>query len=37
MEKTMKQIKQVWDLAKANPKIAVCIAIAVVAIIALLN
>ena len=33
----MEKIKQLWDLAKDNPKIAVGIAIAVVAIIALLN
>ena len=33
----MKQIKQIWDLAKANPKIAIGIVIAVIAVISLLN
>ena len=33
----MEQIKQVWDLAKANPKITIGIVIAVIAIISLLN
>jgi len=37
MEKTMKQIKQIWGLAKANPKIAIGIVIAVIAVISLLN
>ena len=33
----MEQIKQIWGLAKANPKIAIGIAVAVIAIITLLN
>tara|TARA_B100000029_G_scaffold318609_1_gene311125 strand:- start:592 stop:693 length:102 start_codon:yes stop_codon:yes gene_type:complete len=33
----MEQIKQIWDLAKSNPKVSVAVVIAVIAIIALLN
>jgi hypothetical protein len=33
----MEQIKQVWVLAKANPKISIAVVIAVIAVISLLN
>ena len=33
----MEQIKQVWDLAKSNPKISIAVVIAVIAVISLLN
>lgn len=33
----MEQIKQIWALAKANPKISVAVVVAVIAIITLLN
>jgi hypothetical protein len=33
----MDQIKQIWVLAKANPKISIAVVIAVIAVISLLN
>ena len=33
----MEQIKQIWVLAKANPKISIAVVVAVIAVISLLN
>ena len=36
-EETMEKVKQVWALAKANPKISVAIIIVIIAIYSLVN
>jgi hypothetical protein len=36
-EKTMEKIKQVWTLAKANPKISAAVVVVVIAIYFLVN
>ena len=36
-EETMEKVKQVWELAKANPKIAAAIVIVVIAVYFLIN
>ena len=33
----MEKVKQVWALAKANPKISVAVVVVIIAIIALVN
>ena len=33
----MEKVKQVWTLAKANPKISVAVVVVIIAIIALVN
>ena len=37
MEETMEKIKQVWTLAKANPKISAAVVVVIVAIYFLVN
>ena len=37
MEETMEKVKQVWALAKANPKIAAAVVVVIVAIYFLVN
>ena len=37
MEETMEKIKQVWTLAKANPKISATVVVVIVAIYFLVN
>ena len=36
-EETMEKVKQVWTLAKANPKISIAVVVVVVAIYFLVN
>ena len=36
-EKTMEKIKQVWTLAKANPKISAAVVVVIIAIYFLVN
>ena len=36
-EETMEKVKQVWKLAKANPKISIAIVIVIIAIYSLVN
>ena len=36
-EETMEKVKQVWTLAKANPKISIAVAVVIVAIYFLVN
>ena len=37
MEETMEKVKQVWTLAKANPKISAAVVVVIVAIYFLVN
>ena len=37
MEETMEKIKQVWTLAKANPKISAAVVVVIIAIYFLVN
>ena len=36
-EETMEKVKQVWTLAKANPKIAIAVVVVIIAIYFLVN
>ena len=37
MEETMEKVKQVWGLAKANPKISAAVVVVIVALYFLVN
>ena len=37
MEETMEKVKQVWTLAKANPKISAAVVVVIIAIYFLVN